>query len=187
MKDTIKFKLFSQSKMIDEIKKNNKLYDLLIIQRDKYLTNLSKKFINMSIEKIILGEKNYLMSLDKNSKLYYLICSRNNEPVGICKFIVFGKELFKSDFFEKLSPDFLTNRFLYVFGVYVDEKMRGKNLCKKMLEKISLIVKKIHVNLVVADIKDDNSSSIKCFTSSGYKKTNIISRPPDVYFYALRI
>jgi len=180
----------TQNNMINEISTDKELYNLLKLQRDNYLIALSDKFIDMPIENIIKDEKKYFLASDKSSKLYYLICYYNNIPVGVCKFIDFSDKIFHIDFFQKLRPKkTISNgaRFLYVFGVYVNDKYRGMGICKKMLEKVINCSEKMSVKLIISDIKKDNSSSIKCFNSSGFTKTNIISRFPDVYFYAHEI
>lgn len=169
--------------MVDLINKNTGIYNLLVTQRDKYLVHLSDKYINMPIKQIIRTDKQYFMENDRNAKQSYIICFDNKRPVGFCKVIEFGRDIKNIDFFQPLTRKYDLSHSIYIYSVYVLESERGKGICSAMLKYIISYVKDNNISTAIADIKKDNFSSIKCFTTSGFIKTGIASRGRGIYFY----
>ena len=176
-----------QNEMISLIDKNRMVYNLLVTQRDKYLVHLSEKFYNMPIRQIIRDEKKYFMSIDRQAKLFYIICMEDKIPVGLCKLIDFGNDIKNIDFFQPLLQKYKLKHSIYIYGVYVLESARGKGICHSILKYVVAYIRENNITLAIADIKKNNSSSINCFTKTGFIKTNIVSRYPDVYFFTFSV
>lgn len=184
--------VISQLEMIKLIKTDWELYDLLVAYRDNYMVKLSDKFYRMPIDKLIKDDKNYFRTIDKTSKIYYVVCYHNEHPVGLGKFIDFGSNIKNIDFFKPVYDMLFTNphikknklhRFIYLFGAYVSENYRNKGVCQEMTQRILTCMKSVDIQVAIVDIKDSNIPSIKGIEKMGFVKTNIVSRPPDVYFY----
>lgn len=170
--------------MANLINKNTSINNLLVSQRDKYLIHLSDKYINMPIRQIIRNDKQYFMENDRSAKQSYIICFNNKRPVGFCKVIEFGKDIRNIDFFQPLLRKYDLSHSIYVYSVFVLESERGKGICSAMLKYIVSYIKDNNITTAIADIKKDNYSSIKCFTTHGFVKTGIASRGHDIQFFS---
>ena len=184
--------VISQLGMIKLIRTDWELYDLFVAYRDNYMVKLSDKFYRMPIDILIKDDKNYFRTIDRTSRIFYVVCYNNDHPVGLCKFIDFGTNFKNIDFFKSIYDMLTTNplikknklhRFMYLFGAYVIEKYRNKGVCYEMTQRVLTCMKSVDIQVAIVDIKETNIASIKSIKKMGFFKTNIISRPPDVYFY----
>jgi RimJ/RimL family protein N-acetyltransferase/16S rRNA G966 N2-methylase RsmD len=175
-----------QNEMTDTINKNALIHDLLVSNRDEYLAKLSRKYINMKIEEIIKTDKKYFMENDKNATQYFIICLIDGKPVGMCKMIHFSENIKNIDFFQKLIKNYNVSNALYIYNMYVLKSERGKGICNAILKYIKTFINENGIHISIADIRDDNKSSIKCFTKNGYTNVHITSRNENIEFYVLR-
>lgn len=182
---TTNYKLYmiTQKDMLELVKINKDIRDFAILHREKYLSTLSEKFIDMPIETVILNDKKYFLTLDTSARLYYILCMKQNKTIGMCKFIQFSNKIKDIDFFFPLIDRYDLSKSFYIFGVYVDETERGHGACKLMLKYIMDYASKLHISLIISDIKKSNIPSINCNMSAGFINTKILSRKPDVHFY----
>lgn len=169
------FQIYSKKKLIDVLKKNNKLKKFYLNYLNDYVFKLSKTHKKATLETAIDHIK-----YDKNAysghKIIFL--KINDVYVGITNLIILNgkKSLGK--------PLNLKKNGLYLYSSYVLPKYRGHGINGLMVKYIK---HKFQHNIYII-IKDDNMSSIKSYTKVGFKKINIRSHyGNDYYYYKLEV
>lgn len=167
-------------KLIENDKNIRKLYNSMKVN---YLSSLSKKFDDQNITDIIQNDKSFYKSMDRSITVKHIICYLDDRPIGTMRSMTFGKRLKDTDFFSPLIKKYNAGRYTYLYSIYVLDKYRGKGAYKAMLNATILFCGSDGVNLIIMDIKDANTPSIGGAIRIGFKKTDIISRHFDTYFY----
>jgi predicted acetyltransferase len=187
MTSSYKIIITSKQQLNELIQKNKNVYQFMIHYRDYYLTTLSPKFKGMNIEDIVSNEKKYFLSEDSVSQLYYILCVKEKKVIGMCKIIWFSSEIRNIDFFYRLAHMYKIDTAIYAYGAYVIKDERNNGACTKMLDYIMEFANNFKIKTIITDIKQNNVFSIRSNLSAGFKQTNLISRPPDVYFFILQL
>jgi RimJ/RimL family protein N-acetyltransferase len=185
-------KFFTISEILKTLKMDNSLVALYDELRTNYLSTLSDRFSDETIENIIKNDKKYYKSIDDNTQIIHAVCYVDDKPIGLSRFMIFGDKILGSDFFRPLTSNLKIKRtpeskYIYFYGAYTAVKWRGKGVYGSILKAIILFCEKNNIKIIIMDVKDDNMGSIKVVTKTGFKKSSILSRKPDVFFYTYEI
>ena len=164
------FSSYSKKELINELKNNKKLLKFYIRYLNDYVFKLSKIHKRATLETAIDHIK-----YDKNAYSGHktIILKLGDKYVGITNLIILNG---KNSLGKPLD---LKKDALYLYSSYVLPKYRGRGINGLILK---YIIKKFHKNIYVI-IQNNNTSSIKSRTKSGFKKTNIKSHYGDDYYY----
>lgn len=185
-------KFFTISEILKTLKTDKLIVALYEELRTNYLSTLSDRFSEETIENIIKNDKKYYKSIDDNTRIVHSVCYANDEPIGLGRFMIFGDKILGSDFFRPLTSNLKIKRtpeskYIYFYGAYTSVKWRGKGVYGSILRAIILFCEKNNIKIIIMDVKDNNTGSIKVATKTGFKKSSILSRKPDVFFYTYEI
>ena len=164
------FKTYSKTEFVKKIKNDKKLLQFYLKYLNDYVFKLSKTpkkaTLETAIDHIKYDKKDY-------SGHKTVILKLGNQYVGITNLIVLtGKNSLG-------KPLNLKKDALYLYSSYVLPKYRGSGINGLMVKYIK---HKSQHNIYII-IKNDNMSSIKSYTKSGFKKTKTKSHYGNEYFY----
>ena len=170
-------------------KLNNTQYrDFITYYIEHYLKKINPKIYDVDqFIKKNQSDIDFYNKYNTNIKLYFhmLYDKLNKRFFAIERTAYMNNNFFDISFFKNI-PVNKNHNVMYATNLFIDDKYRGQGMCKYLLERIGKNCNKNNVKLILSEIDDTNTPSIKCHVSNGFIKTNIVSYK-NAYFYYKQI